>query len=134
MRLKSLFAVATAVMALGLASPKPAAGADLVHRDRAAGYDSVQPVTHHIYYPHYSNYYYEKLDYLNDRYHYRYVPKGYYPYYNSYYWKPSSVMCCGHRPHYAQAPYYKAWGSPKRGYDHVQWHLDHYGGHRRWEW
>lgn len=65
-----------------------------------------------------------------DPYEYRYEPRGYYPYYNSNYWGPPRIKRFrGHVP-----PYYAAWGAPRRGYNHVEWHVRHYGGHRRGDW
>lgn len=66
-----------------------------------------------------------------DPYAYRYVPRGYYPYYNSTYWGSPRIK---RRRAGALPPYYKAWGSPKRRYYHVEWHRRHYGGHRRGDW
>ncbi len=60
-------------------------------------------------------------------YHYSYVKPRYYPAYNSHYWVPAtSYRKC--RKHYHLPRYYKAWGYPKRGYEH------HRHVHRRHRW
>lgn len=69
-------------------------------------------------------------DYLENRYGYRYEPRGYYPYYNSGYFGPPRITRFGG----VRPPYYAAWGSNKRNYRHVEWHRRHYGGHRRGDW
>jgi hypothetical protein len=69
-----------------------------------------------------------------DPYAYRYEPRGYYPYYNSGYWKPLHVMRKRCRPCYVLPPYYQAWGYPKRGYHHRQWHAEHHGRIRHHHW
>lgn len=65
-----------------------------------------------------------------DPYHYCYEPRGYYPYYNSRHWGPARYA----RKHYRLPPYYKAWGGPKRGYKHREWHNRHHGRIRRGHW
>lgn len=113
MRLKSLLALAVAIVSLGMvAAPEPAS---------AFGWDRPDQS---IRWSRYAS------DDVADPYAYRYIPRGYYPYYNSHYWRKVRVKRFrGHLP-----PYYAAWGAPRRGYYHVEWHRQHYGGHRRGDW
>lgn len=66
-----------------------------------------------------------------DPYAYEYAPRGYYPYYNSYYWRRATRP---QRHNFTLPPYYASWGAPRRNYHHVDWHNQHYGGHRRGQW
>ena len=108
MRFKKLSALATAVMALGLAAPMPAEASErrIFHR---------YTIESHI-----------------DPYAYRYEPNGYYPYYNSRYWRSRHLV--KRRRGFRAPRYYKAWGAKKRGYKHRKWHNKHHGGHRHWDW
>lgn len=65
-----------------------------------------------------------------DRYGYVYEPRGYYPYYNSGYWGPPRIK----RYSGALPPYFAAWGADRADYYHTEWHMQHYGGHRRGNW
>lgn len=112
MRFKSLLAAVVAAATVSLAAASPAAAFHFDRPDQSAG--------RHVY----------LRDGVTDPYAYRYVPRGYYPYYNSAYWRPAFIR----RAHYRLPKYYEAWGSPKRGYHHVEWHRRHYGGHRRGNW
>lgn len=127
MRLKSMFAMAAAVLALGLASPRPAEAFGWHRTSEPAGWTRMRTIrhwaTHRVYHTHVAP----------DPYAYDYAPRGYYPYYNSGQWRPAREMRRG-RPHYALPPYFKAWGYPNRKYRHVEWHLKHYGGHRHHRW
>jgi len=105
MRFKAILAVALAVMAASLMTP-PTAEAGGLFRDRHAGHDP---------------------------YAYRYEPRGYYPYYNSRYWRPAHEMRKS-RKYLPQAPYYQAWGYPKRNYHHRQWHRRNHGRIRLGHW
>lgn len=109
MRFKKLSALATAVLALGLAAPKPVQASERSPVfQRYTIHSQVDPFA------------------------YRYEPKGYYPYYNSRYWRPRHLV--KHRRGFRIPRYYKAWGATKRGYKHRRWHKAHHGGHRRWDW
>lgn len=87
-------------------------------------------VTHRVYRPRYVHVYRHR--YQGDPYAYRYEPRGYYPYYNSHYWKPPHLL--RKRRYLRQPPYYKAWGYPKRGYRHREWHNRNHGRIRRGHW
>lgn len=65
-----------------------------------------------------------------DPYAYFYDPRGWYPYYNSNEWGPRKIS----RFNGELPPYYGAWGANKDDYYHVEWHRQHYGGHRRGDW
>lgn len=106
MRLRAVFAAMIAAVAIVLVAPQPADAGGLF-RDRAAH---------------------------GDPYAYRYEPRGYYPYYNSRYWKPAHVMRKKRRKYHKQAPYYQAWGYPKRHYNHREWHAKHHGRHWIGHW
>lgn len=64
---------------------------------------------------------------------YCYRPRGYYPYYNSHHWVPRHATSV-RRAHFKHPKYYKAWGSKRRHYKHVQWHNKHHGGHDHAHW
>lgn len=123
MRLKSLIAMLAAVLALGLASPRPAEATGWHRTGEPVGWGRMRAIRH------WANH----TDAAADPYAYRYEPRGYYPYYNSGYWRPAREMRAA-RPHFKLPKYYKAWGHPNRHYKHVEWHLKHYGGHRRHQW
>jgi hypothetical protein len=106
MRLKSVIAVAAAAAVVGLAAHEPANATDLVHRVHTTA----------------------------DPYAYRSEHRGYYPYYNSGYWVPAQQMRHRYRRHYALPKYYQAWGYPKVGYYHREWHYRHHGRHYPWHW
>jgi hypothetical protein len=129
MRLKSLFAIALAILSLGMvAAPQSASATHWDRPDQAAGWGRLRTVRHWVYYPRYHHTYVKHE--RTDPYAYRYTPRGYYPYYNSAYWgRPHVKRFRGFLPHY-----YEAWGGPQRGYRHVEWHQQHYGGHRRGNW
>lgn len=130
MRLKSLLAIAVAMASLGLiATSEPASAFGWDRPDQTAYWrDRGRVVRHWDHHPRYRHVYDGYA--VADPYAYRYIPRGYYPYYNSHYWRKVRIKRFrGHRP-----PYYKAWGSPRRGYRHVEWHRRHYGGHRRGNW
>lgn len=129
MRLKSLLALAAAVAMLGMvAAPQSASAFGWDRPDQPAGWGRERTVRHWVYYPRYRHVYLTHP--ATDPYAYRYIPRGYYPYYNAHYWRKARIKRFrGHQP-----PYYKAWGSPRRGYRHVEWHRRHYGGHRRGNW
>jgi hypothetical protein len=126
MRLNSLLALAVAFISLGIvATPRSAAAFDWDRPDQPAGWGRERTVRHWVYYPRYREVYVSE-----DPYAYRYIPRGYYPYYNSNYWRKARIKRFrGHLP-----PYYQAWGAPRRSYRHVDWHIYHYGGHRRGDW
>lgn len=69
---------------------------------------------------------------VEDRYAYRYEPRGYYPYYNSGYWRPAHEV--RRRRVLVQPPYYQAWGDNRRDYHHRSWHKQHHGRHRLGHW
>ena len=131
MRLKSMIAMLAAVLALGLASPRPAEATGWHRTAEPAGWGRMRTIRHWVYHPRYRHVYHTHA--ATDPYAYRYEPRGYYPYYNSGYWRPAHEMR-GARPHYKLPKYYKAWGHPKRRYKHAEWHLEHYGRHRRHHW
>lgn len=120
MRFKALMAVAVAAGFLGiLAAPQSAT---------AFGWDRPDQARHWVYHPHRRHV--VMAHEFADPYEYRYIPRGYYPYYNSQYWgRPRIKRFRAQLP-----PYYAAWGAPRRGYRHVEWHRRHYGGHRRGDW
>lgn len=128
MRFKSLVVALFGLLSAATASSTPASAFDWDRPDQPAGWGHVRTVRHWVYYPRYNHVYVRHA--ATDPYAYRYVPRGYYPYYNANYWRPAHVV----RRHYHLPKYYQAWGSPKRGYHHVEWHRRHYGGHRRGEW
>jgi hypothetical protein len=107
---KSLMALA-AIAAAALVASGPAGAFDLDRPD----------LRYHEYQPD---------DALERYYYYSYEPRGYYPYYNSGEWGPRYIR----RFKGALPPYYAAWGSTNRRYHHVEWHRQHYGGHRRGDW
>jgi hypothetical protein len=129
MRLKSLMALAVTIASLGMvAAPQPASATFWDRPDQPAGWGHVRTVRHWVYYPRYRHVYVKHT--TTDPYAYRYAPRGYYPYYNSGYWGgPRIKRFRGHLP-----PYYEAWGTPRRGYNHVQWHRRHHDGHPRGDW
>jgi hypothetical protein len=131
MRLKSLIAMAAAVLALGLAAPKPAEAFGWHRNGEPAGWGRMRTIRHWVYYPRYHHTYHSHV--ATDPYAYRYEPRGYYPYYNSHYWRPAQEMKVA-RPHYKRPTYHKAWGAKKKHYNHVQWHIEKHGGHRRHHW
>lgn len=67
-----------------------------------------------------------------ERYSYRYEPRGYYPYYNSGYWRPASEV--RRRKRLVQPPYYQAWGDNRSDYNHRRWHEEHHGRHHIGHW
>ncbi len=129
MRLKSLLAIALAIVSLGaVAAPQSASAFHWKRADQPAGWGTTRSVRHWVYRPRYQHSYLTHDD--PSRYQYHYSPRGYYPYYNSHYWGARRIQRFkGHLP-----PYYAAWGSPLRKYRHVEWHNRHYGGHRRGDW
>jgi hypothetical protein len=129
MRLKSLLALAVAIASLGtVAAPQSASATHWDRPDRPSGWGHVRTVRHWVYYPRHHHVYLHHRH--TDPYAYRYSPRGYYPYYNSGYWGPPRIKRFrGHTP-----PYYAAWGAPRRGYRHVEWHHRHHGGHRHGHW
>jgi hypothetical protein len=128
MRLKSILGAMAAIMALALSSPKPVEASECYRCARADGVGHTRVVYHHAYYPRYAHVYAS-----TDRYDYRYEPRGYYPYYNSGYWVPRSVYRREAYP-YRLPTYYQAWGYPKSGYKHYEWHQRHHGGHWHHHW
>jgi len=131
MRLKSILALVAAIMALGLAAPKPAEAGGLHHASAPSGWGRLQTIRHWVYAPRYRHVYHTHV--ATDPYAYRYEPRAYYPYYNSGYWRPAHEMR-KRRPHFALPPYYKAWGYPKKHYKHREWHAKHHGRHRVGHW
>lgn len=129
MRLKSLLALAAAIATFGMvAAPQSASAFGWDRPDQPAGWGRERVVRHWVYYPRYRHVYLTHP--VTDPYAYRYIPRGYYPYYNAHYWRKARIKRFrGHQP-----PYYKAWGSPRKGYRHVEWHRRHHGGHRRGDW
>ncbi|MEZ5850982.1 MAG: hypothetical protein R3D68_10090 [Hyphomicrobiaceae bacterium] len=132
MRLKSLAAVAAAILALGGASPDKAEAFG-ARRD-SNNWARPKVVHHWVYRPQYVHYYHR------DPYAYQYSPRGYYPYYNSGYWRPASEIRARNRAHYhkwnTQPPrfkYYKSWGGPRQ-WNHRQWHDENHGRHRLHHW
>jgi hypothetical protein len=132
MRLKIIIGLAALVASFGLAGTEPAEAG--WYRRAPAGYGTVQTVRHWGYYPRYNHVY--SVDYVTDPYAYRYEPRGYYPYYNSGYWRPAAEVRWkrAHRYNLVQPPYYRAWGYPKRHYQHRRWHAEHHGLIRREHW
>jgi hypothetical protein len=126
MRLKTITAGLIAVLGMSLAIALPA---EASHR-KPAGWGEVRTVRHYGYYPRYNHVYY--INVTPERYAYRYVPRGYYPYYNSSYWRPADLVV--RERHYALPPYYGAWGYPKRGYSHREWHHRYHGRHYIGHW
>jgi hypothetical protein len=127
MRLKSLLIAGFGLLTLAITSPASAYFWD--RPDQPRGWDNMRTVRHWVYYPRYNHVYLRHG--ATDPHAYSYSPRGYYPYYNSGYWVPAHKIR-RHRRHLP--PYYAAWGSPKRGYHHVEWHRRHHGGHRRGDW
>lgn len=131
MRLKSMIAMATAVLALGLASPRPAEAHGWHRAAEPAGWSRLRAIRHSVHGLRHHRVYH--TDIAPDPYAYRYEPRGYYPYYNSGQWRPAREMRRS-RPVYALPPYYKAWGYPNAKYRHHEWHSRHHGGHRHHRW
>jgi hypothetical protein len=129
MRLKSLLIAGFGLLTLAISSPEPASAFHWDRPDQPRGWDNMRTVRHWVYYPRYNHVYLRHG--ATDPYGYSYRPRGYYPYYNSNYWRPAYKVR-RHRHHLP--PYYAAWGSPKRGYRHVEWHRRNHGGHRRGHW
>ncbi|MEQ1717706.1 MAG: hypothetical protein ABL907_17300 [Hyphomicrobium sp.] len=129
MRLKSLLVAAFGFLSISFAASTPAAAFHWDRPDQPAGWGHMRTIRHWVYYPRYNHVYLRHG--VTDPHAYRYVPRGYYPYYNSNYWRPAYKV---RRNHHHLPPYYAAWGAPKRGYRHVEWHRRHYGGHRRGNW
>lgn len=129
MRLRSLFAAVFGLFSLAIVSPDRAAAFDLDRPDQPAGWERQRTIRHWVYHPNYRHFYLHSS--ATDPYLYQYRARGYYPYYNSMYWRPASQV---HRARFRLPPYYAAWGSPKRRYQHVAWHRKHHGGHRRGDW
>ena len=117
------------VLALALASPKSAEAFGWHRTAEPAGWGRMRTVRHWVYHPRYQHVYHNHT--ATDPYAYRTEPRGYYPYYNSNYWRPAHTV---RRNRHHLPPYYAAWGAPKRGYRHVEWHRRHHGGHRRGDW
>ncbi len=114
MRLKNFLGFAVAIASFGIvAAPQSASAADFGRSERHARYRNVVVEDTYV-----------------DPYAYSYSPRGYYPYYNSNYWGPPRIR----RIRYQLPPYYAAWGAPRRGYNHYEWHMRHYGRHRRGHW
>lgn len=130
MRIKSLLAAALGFAAISVTAPAPASAFHWDRPDQPAGWGHTRTVRHWVYYPRYNHVYLHDAE--TDPYAYRYVPRGYYPYYNSQYWVPAHTI--RRRARHVLPPYYQAWGAPRRGYHHVEWHRRHYGGHRRGNW
>ncbi|MCB1485634.1 MAG: hypothetical protein KDJ17_12155 [Hyphomicrobiaceae bacterium] len=128
MRFKGFLTAVIAAATVSFAAASPAAAFHFDRPDQPAGWDRSRTVRHWVYYPRYHHVYLR--DSVSDPYAYRYVPRGYYPYYNSGYWRRPYID----RAHFRLPKYYRAWGSSKRGYHHVEWHRRHYGGHRRGNW
>ncbi|MCB1506688.1 MAG: hypothetical protein KDJ47_17110 [Hyphomicrobiaceae bacterium] len=130
MRIKSLFAALAMLAAMVVALPQSASAGFLRH-SQPDGWGRERVVRHHVYYPRYRHEYVRHR--ATDPYFYRYEPRGYYPYYNSRYWvRAGSHKKC--RRHYKLPRYHKAWGYPKRGYNHGKWHARHHGRHRHHHW
>lgn len=129
MRLKSLLIAGFGLLTLAIASPEPASAFYWDRPDQPRGWDNMRTVRHWVYYPRYNHVYLRHG--ATDPYAYSYSPRGYYPYYNSNYWRPAYKI---RRNRHHLPAYYAAWGSPKRGYHHVEWHRRHHGGHRRGDW
>lgn len=132
MRSKSLLAIATAVMALGLAAPKSAEAFGWQRHTEPAGWGRMRTIRHWVYYPRYDHVYLTHA--TTDPYSYRYEPRGYYPYYNSRYWTSAAEMRARRKARLPHPPYYAAWGYPDRNYSRTEGHYRKYGGHRRGHW
>jgi hypothetical protein len=132
MRLKSLLAIATAAMALGLAAPKSAEAFGWKRHPEPAGWGRMRTIRHWVYHPRYKHVYLTHGD--TDPYAYRYMPRGYYPYYNSHYWTSASEMRARRKARLRHPPYYAAWGYPDHHYSHTEWHYRNHGGHRHHHW
>ena len=126
MRLKTVFAVAAAGVALGLASPDPASAFDRDRPDIPQGWHGEQTVRHWVYYPRYRHYYLTNGQ--ADPFGYDYRPRGYYPYYNSGYWKPAGDVEL-RRAAFVRPTYYPAWGAERTHRHHAKWHKDHHRTH-----
>ena len=131
MRFDGLFAMATAVAALALASPVPANAFDRDRPDVPSGWVGVRDVRIWTYYPRYRHYYLTNGQ--TDPFAYQAESRGYYPYFNSGYWKSASQVPLN-RAHFKKPKYHAAWGANKKNYDHVEWHNENHGGHRRGDW
>lgn len=131
MRTKALLTVVAILAAVLVALPEAASAGFLHRHHKADGWGRERVVRHHVYYPRYEHRYYRHS--TTDPYFYRYEPRGYYPYYNSRYWVPARCYKKCRRV-YKYPRYYKAWGSPKKGYKHRKWHARHHGRHRRHHW
>jgi hypothetical protein len=131
MRLKTVFALAAAVLALGLAAPKPAEASGWHRKGEHSGCERHRTVRGCAYQSRHRHVYHRRS--VEDRYAYRYEPRGYYPYYNSGYWKPARMMRKA-RPHYRLPKYHAAWGHTKCEYRHGMWHNKHHGRHRHHHW
>jgi hypothetical protein len=126
MRQRILAAIFAVLASLGMASQQPAQ-ATCRYGCAPAGWGHVRTVQHWGYYPRYKHVY--SVHYATDPYAYRYEPRGYYPYYNSGYWRSAHEMRARRAHLYSNVhvPYYQAWGYPKRGYKHREWHARHHG-------
>lgn len=131
MRLKCTIALIAAVLAFGLASPRTAEAGGFHREPQPEGWGRMRTIRHFVYYPRYHHVYHSHV--ATDPYAYRAEPRGYYPYYNSGYWRPAHELRKA-RPHYARPKYYRSWGANKHNYDHVDWHIEKFGGHRRGHW
>ncbi len=120
MRWKSILAACAALVCVGFASADQAVA--FHERDHApAGWGTVRPINHWVYYPRYAH------NYHVDPYAYRHSPRGYYPYRNSHYWRDADAVRERNHQHYnhwnVQSPRYKyhpSWGKPKH------WSHDHH--------
>ena len=135
MRMNGLFALATAVMALGTLSPQSAQAFDHDRPEAPSGWVGVRHVRHWVYYPRYHHYYLTNgsTDPYADPYAYTPGNRGYYPYYNSGYWKARGDVAL-ERPDYVHPTYYAGWGSNKKHWNQKEWHAKHHGLHERHEW
>ena len=106
--MRTVFAIAAALVALGLASPQKASAFDRDRADVPRGWRGEQTVRHWIYYPRYRNYYLTNGS--ADPFAYDYRPRGYYPYCCSNYWKPSGDVDL-RRADYTHPRYQEGWGS-----------------------
>lgn len=106
MRVVHLVAIGLAAATVSLASPLPAAAADLDRDHRAA---QPKPAGH----------VWGTWPGGPDPYEYRYRPVGWYPYYNSDYWVPRAEMRYRYRKPLLIGEYWSSWGYPVRCKDHA---------------
>lgn len=107
---RSVFAIAAAVMALGLASPHQAKAFDRDRPDVPKGWRGEQTVRHWVYYPRYRHYY--LTNGAADPFGYDYRPRGYYPHYNAGYWKSADDVPL-RRADFTHPTYYEGWGDQR---------------------